>query len=163
MLKSASSMLRAATKFQAAPALISSSPLRTASSSGVSPLAWAPSTLRSSYFSGSHYDTRKMERTKNPALPDDREAAEAAVRIFGTARYSDPHARSIRKVLMAPLKGHLVASYYPEPLRHNWAGYKDPHRERAESKLERLKRRGKGPPKKGQGKRATTGAGKKKK
>ena len=104
--------------------------------------------------SGSHYDNDTMVNAKNPDLPKDPVLADIACRIFGTSPTSNPHARSVRKLLMKPLIGEAVASYYPKYPRHNKLGFLDPHRLRAEAKLERLRRRGKGPPKKGQGKRA---------
>mmetsp|Transcript_93543 Transcript_93543/g.151035 ORF Transcript_93543/g.151035 Transcript_93543/m.151035 type:complete len:162 (-) Transcript_93543:725-1210(-) len=107
-----------------------------------------------SYFSGSHYDNDAMRNAKNPHLPKDEGAAEAAVRIFGTSAFSNPHQRSIRKLLNAPLKGEAINSWYPPELRHNVNGYMDPFRVRREAQLGRLKRRGKGPPKKGLGKRS---------
>lgn len=107
-----------------------------------------------SYYSGSHYEMTHMIGAKNPDLPKDEKLAQAAVKIFGTAATSNPHQRSIRKLLMKPLKGPVVADYYPEELRHNKHGFKDPRRVRQEEKLVRLKRNGKNPPKKGEGKRA---------
>jgi small subunit ribosomal protein S33 len=111
---------------------------------------------RSYHFgkSGSHYEITTMVNAKNPDLPEDPALADIACRIFGTSPISNPHARSVRKVLMKPLIGEAVASYYPKYPRHNKLGFSDPFRVRAEAKLERLRRRGKGPPKKGQGKRA---------
>ncbi len=122
-------------------------------------LGWAPRRLL--YFSGSHYDKTHMIGAKNPDLPEDPVLADAAVKIFGTAATSNPHQRSIRKLLTAPLKGPMVARYYPKELRHNQHGYQDPRRLRQEEKLVRLKRHGKGPPKKGEGKRAKKAGGKK--
>ena len=107
-----------------------------------------------SYFSGSHFDSEHMVDAKNPHLPQDAGAADAAVRIFGTSPVSNPHQRSIRKLLNAPLRGEALASWYPPELRHNVHGYQDPFRLRREAQLARLRRRGKGPPKKGQGKRS---------
>lgn len=111
-----------------------------------------------------------------------RRLADAALRVFGTV-VGTPD-RSGRKLLAKPLIGEAVrashtssramaprltrsalsplffcpqvASYYGrsavptevDPL------YEDPLEKRRKVKLERLKRRGKGPPKKGQGKRA---------
>ena len=107
-----------------------------------------------SYFSGSHYDQEHMREAKNPDLPEDEGAADAAVRIFGTSPVSNPHQRSIRKLLNAPLKGEAMARWYPPELIHNVHGYQDPFVLRRQAQLSRLRRRGKGPPKKGQGKRS---------
>ena len=116
----------------------------------------SPFVSRSLYTrkTGSHYDNVSMVNAKNPDLPTDPVLADIACRVFGTSPTSNPHARSVRKLLLKPLIGEAVSSYYPKYPRHNKLGYIDPARVRAEAKLERLKRRGKGPPKKGQGKRA---------
>jgi len=79
--------------------------------------------------------------------------AAAASRIFGNVL--NPSAlRSGRKLLLKPLIGARVASYYPATLEQSDLMYEDPLEKRRKIKLERLKRRGKSPPKKGQGKRA---------
>ena len=117
-------------------------------------MSWRSAVFRGSFRSGSHYDNDSMINAKNPDLPKDPVLADIACRIFGTSPTSNPHARSVRKLLMKPLIGESVMSYYPKYPRHNTLGYIDSQRVRAEEKLERLKRRGKGPPKKGQGKRA---------
>mmetsp|Transcript_6041 Transcript_6041/g.19522 ORF Transcript_6041/g.19522 Transcript_6041/m.19522 type:complete len:168 (-) Transcript_6041:63-566(-) len=106
------------------------------------------------FRSGSHYHNDSMVNAPNPELPKDPVLSAAACRIFGTSPTSNPHQRSVRKLLLKPLIGEAVASYYPNYPVHNKFGYEDPHFMRAQSKLERLRRRGKGPPKKGQGKRA---------
>lgn len=73
-------------------------------------------------------------------------------RIFGT--HIGNGLRSGRKVLRRPLLGaKLMAWYPPDPIKH------DPlmlnlKSEAAKLKLDRLRRRGKAPPKKGAGKRA---------
>jgi small subunit ribosomal protein S33 len=117
-------------------------------------MSWRSAVFRGSFRSGSHYDNDSMINAKNPDLPKDPVLADIACRIFGTSPTSNPHARSVRKLLMKPLIGEAIMSYYPKYPKHNTLGYIDSHRVRAEEKLERLKRRGKGPPKKGQGKRA---------
>ena len=76
-----------------------------------------------SYFSGSHYDQEHMREAKNPDLSEDEGAADAAVRIFGTSPVSNPHQRSIRKLLNAPLKGEAIARWYPPELIHNVHDY----------------------------------------
>eukprot|EP00961_Rhodomonas_salina_P226217 3058312-Rhodomonas_salina.2 len=118
-----------------------------------------PGTLRFRYWSGSFYELTHMEGKKNPELPEDDACAEVAIKVFGIARYSNPHQRSLRKVLKAPLKGDLIADYWGDTkkLVHNQFDYQDPHRLRQEAKLVRLRKRGKGPPPKGQGKRASRG------
>lgn len=73
-------------------------------------------------------------------------------RIFGT--HIGNGLRSGRKVLRRPLLGAKLAAWYPpDPIKH------DPlmlnlKAEAAKLKLDRLRRRGKAPPKKGAGKRA---------
>lgn len=107
------------------------------------------------YFSGSHYEMDHMIGAKNPQLPKDEKLAQAAVTIFGTAATSNPHQRSVRKLLLRPLRGPRVIDYYPEWLKHNQNGYRSPHKVRQEEKLKRFKMQGRGPPKKGMGKRAS--------
>lgn len=74
-------------------------------------------------------------------------------RIFGN--HIGDGLRSGRKILARPLIGPKVASYYPP----NWfAGdplLLDLEAEKKKSKLSRLSRRGKSPPKKGAGKRSS--------
>mmetsp|Transcript_4663 Transcript_4663/g.11121 ORF Transcript_4663/g.11121 Transcript_4663/m.11121 type:complete len:189 (+) Transcript_4663:1-567(+) len=118
------------------------------------PSSSPPASRAMSYFSGSHYDKYHMVGAKNPDLPEDEQLADAACQVFGTAATSNPHQRSIRKLLMKPLKGQVVVDWGADFMRHNHHGYQDPHRLRAEEKLRRLKMQGRGPPKKGQGKRA---------
>ena len=96
--------------------------------------------------------------------------AETAARIFGNVLGTG--ARSGRKLLQQPLIGERVASYYPPSIKASDPLFEDPVEKRLvrvllapalsltllgrrrKVKLERLKRRGKAPPKKGQGKRA---------
>ncbi|CAA0823912.1 Unknown protein [Striga hermonthica] len=78
---------------------------------------------------------------------------EARARIFGHV-LNPTGQRSPHKILRKKLIGDKVAAWYPYDIKHD-----DPlvmAREEQErlNKLEMLKRRGKGPPKKGQGKRA---------
>ncbi|KAG0492942.1 hypothetical protein HPP92_006012 [Vanilla planifolia] len=78
---------------------------------------------------------------------------EARARIFD--HFLNPTGkRSVNKILRKKLIGDKVAQWYPYDIKND-----DPlvlAREEKErlAKLEMLKRRGKGPPKKGQGKRA---------
>mmetsp|Transcript_31110 Transcript_31110/g.72799 ORF Transcript_31110/g.72799 Transcript_31110/m.72799 type:complete len:157 (+) Transcript_31110:89-559(+) len=121
------------------------------------PLRAAPSAARSLYYSGSHYDATHMRKAKNPELPPDDACAKVSAKVFGTAKISNPHQRSVRKLLLAAPKGQRVVDWYPPVLNHNFGGiYEDPFYMRRQDQLERLRRRGKGPPKKGQGKRAKT-------
>jgi len=135
-------------------AAMSVGPLALVSARRITPVGAAPGQRAMSYFSGSHFDTDDMLDAKNPHLPKDASAADAAVRIFGTSAVSNPHQRSIRKLLNAPLKAEVINEWYPPELRHNVNGYVDPFRVRRDAQLGRLKRRGKGPPKKGEGKRS---------
>ncbi|OVA03361.1 Ribosomal protein S27/S33 [Macleaya cordata] len=78
---------------------------------------------------------------------------EARARIFGHV-LNPTGERSPHKILRKKLTGEKVAQWYPYDIKKD-----DPlvmAREEQErlSKLEMLKRRGKGPPKKGQGRRA---------
>lgn len=84
-----------------------------------------------------------------------KEIAVTAARIFG--HHIGNGLPSGRKVLRKPLIGPIVAAYYPERLAKLDKLFVDPEETRRVIKLERLKRRGKGPPKKGEGKRATKG------
>lgn len=84
-------------------------------------------------------------------------------RIFGTVRSqaTGSNARTGRKVLRKRLAGPTIAAWYPpslEDIRTTAAEYTSEQEEYRADKLGRLKRRGKGPPKKGQGKKATRGA-----
>ncbi|KAJ3669653.1 hypothetical protein LUZ60_011603 [Juncus effusus] len=79
---------------------------------------------------------------------------EARAAIFGHV-VNPTGRRSVHKILRKKLIGDKVAQWYPYDIKND-----DPlvlAREEQErmSKLEMLKRRGKGPPKKGQGRRAT--------
>ncbi|GAB4829473.1 hypothetical protein Ancab_019146 [Ancistrocladus abbreviatus] len=82
-----------------------------------------------------------------------RGVTDARARIFGHV-LNPTGQRSPHKVLRKKLIGEKVAQWYPHDIKRD-----DPlvmarlEQERL-SKLEMLKRRGKGPPKKGQGKRA---------
>jgi small subunit ribosomal protein S33 len=73
-------------------------------------------------------------------------------RIFGT--HIGDGLRSGRKVLRAPLLGEKLAAYYPEDIVKADPLMISIKAEKAKLKLDRLKRRGKAPPKKGAGKRA---------
>lgn len=67
-----------------------------------------------------------------------------------------PGHRTGRKVLEKPLKGPLYASWYPEsPAKNPYNPFKlTPKQERWKEKLKILRAAGKGPPKKGSGKRS---------
>ncbi|KAI7839660.1 hypothetical protein COHA_006469 [Chlorella ohadii] len=87
-----------------------------------------------------------------PAAAEDESLEQIRSRIFGT--HIGNGLRSGRKVLRKALVGErLMAWYPPDPIKH------DPlmlsvKAENAKLKLDRLRRRGKAPPKKGAGKRA---------
>eukprot|EP00890_Picochlorum_soloecismus_P004856 jgi/Picsp_1/5371/NSC_02732-R1_protein len=74
-------------------------------------------------------------------------------RIFGN--HIGDGLRSGRKVLARKLVGPKMVAYYPEDVFRNDPLLANLEAERAKHKLERLRRRGKAPPKKGSGKRAT--------
>ena len=82
-----------------------------------------------------------------------RKIALAAARIFQTA-LNDTNLPTGRKLLKRALIGPTLTSWYPERIRKLDALFEDPDDRRRKVKLERMKRRGKGPPKKGEGKRA---------
>ena len=82
-----------------------------------------------------------------------RTIAEASRRLFGNA--SVTQLRSGRKLLSRKLIGPTLMSWYPPTME----SYKDPYYTSAEDqrralKLEKLRRKGKGPPPKGAGKRS---------
>ncbi|KAK9831645.1 hypothetical protein WJX74_004119 [Apatococcus lobatus] len=73
-------------------------------------------------------------------------------RIFGT--HIGNGLQSGRKLLRKKLVGEKIASYYPVPLSKGDPLFVNLDAERRKIKLEKLRRRGKAPPKKGEGKRA---------
>ncbi|CAM6009161.1 unnamed protein product [Sphagnum balticum] len=77
---------------------------------------------------------------------------EARARIFGHVIGNGQ--RSGHKVLRKKLIGEKLLGWYETPIQKRDPMYEDPKEKRRLLKLERLKRRGKGPPKKGHGKRA---------
>jgi small subunit ribosomal protein S33 len=77
---------------------------------------------------------------------------EARARIFGHVIGNG--LRSGHKVLRKKLIGEKLLGWYETPIQKLDPMYEDPKEKRRLLKLERLKRRGKGPPKKGHGKRA---------
>ncbi|CAN0911791.1 Mitochondrial 37S ribosomal protein S27 [Linum grandiflorum] len=79
---------------------------------------------------------------------------DARARIFGHA-LNPTGQRSPHKLLRKKLIGEKVAGWYPHDIRKDDPLVMAAKQEERLSKLEMLKRRGKGPPKKGQGKGAT--------
>ncbi|PSS02543.1 Mitochondrial 37S ribosomal protein [Actinidia chinensis var. chinensis] len=78
---------------------------------------------------------------------------EARARIFG--RVLNPTGqRSPHKILRKKLIGDKVAQWYPYGIKKDDPLVMTQQEQERLTKLEMLKRRGKGPPKKGQGKRA---------
>ncbi|KAJ7529644.1 hypothetical protein O6H91_15G060100 [Diphasiastrum complanatum] len=102
------------------------------------------------------YQMRSLNRAlysvESERMSASKEIVEAAARIFGHVIGNGM--RSGHKVLQQKLIGSKIAGWYPVPLQKLDPMYEDPDEERRLVKLERLRRRGKGPPKKGQGKRA---------
>eukprot|EP00897_Mesotaenium_endlicherianum_P009876 jgi/Mesen1/8917/ME000548S08436 len=82
-----------------------------------------------------------------------RGVVEASARIFGSVIGNG--LRSGHKVFRSKLIGEKIAAWYPTPIEYSDPMYEDPAEAKRVLKLERMKRRGKGPPKKGQGKRAS--------
>ena len=76
-----------------------------------------------------------------------------AARIFGN--HLGDGRRSGRKVLRRALVGARLEAWYPAEVGYKDELFQDPKIERRKMKVERLRRRGKVIPKKGQGKRAT--------
>lgn len=70
---------------------------------------------------------------------------------------ASPGERSARKLLKRPLRGHLYAAWYPPRLEsYEWNQFKlSEIQERRKAKLRQLRANGKGPPKKGSGKRSS--------
>ncbi|KAK9733486.1 hypothetical protein RND81_04G071000 [Saponaria officinalis] len=79
---------------------------------------------------------------------------EARANIFGHV-INPTCQRSAHKVLRKKLIGDKVSQWYPYDIKHDDPNIMARKEEERMSKLEMLKRRGKGPPKKGQGRRAT--------
>jgi small subunit ribosomal protein S33 len=77
---------------------------------------------------------------------------EARARIFGS--HIGNGERSGRKLLQKRLLGAKLAAYYPEPIAVSDPLMLSLEAERAKLKLDRARRRGKAPPKKGSGKRS---------
>ncbi|XWS60913.1 hypothetical protein CRYUN_Cryun07bG0079200 [Craigia yunnanensis] len=78
---------------------------------------------------------------------------EARARIFGHI-LNPTGQRSPHKILRKKLIGDKVAEWYPYDIKNDDPLVMARQEEERLSKLEMLKRRGKGPPKKGQGRRA---------
>ncbi|XP_010674327.2 uncharacterized protein LOC104890511 [Beta vulgaris subsp. vulgaris] len=83
-----------------------------------------------------------------------RGVTEARAQIFGHV-LNPMSQRSAHKVLRKKLIGEKVAEWYPYDIKHDDPVVMAQKEEERLSKLEMLKRRGKGPPKKGHGKRAS--------
>lgn len=79
--------------------------------------------------------------------------AEARARIFGHI-VNPTGQRSPHKILRKKLIGDKVAAWYPYDIKNDDPLVMARQEEERLTKLEMLKRRGKGPPKKGQGRRA---------
>ncbi|XP_051118467.1 uncharacterized protein LOC127242814 [Andrographis paniculata] len=79
--------------------------------------------------------------------------AEARARIFGHV-FNPTGQRSPHKILSKKLIGDKVAAWYPYDIKKDDPLVMARKEQERLNKLEMLKRRGKGPPKKGQGKRA---------
>ncbi|GLT63505.1 hypothetical protein SLA2020_360670 [Shorea laevis] len=79
--------------------------------------------------------------------------AEARARIFGHI-LNPTGQRTSHKVLRKKLIGNKIAEWYPYEIQKEDPLVMAQQEQARLSKLEMLKRRGKGPPKKGQGKRA---------
>ncbi|KAM3005650.1 hypothetical protein FF2_035756 [Malus domestica] len=78
---------------------------------------------------------------------------EARARIFGHV-INPTGQRSAHKILRKKLIGEKVAQWYPYDIKKDDPRIMAMEEQERLSKLEMLRRRGKGPPKKGQGRRA---------
>ncbi len=87
------------------------------------------------------------------AMPSPGEVERVAARIFGT--HLGDGRRSGRKILRRALVGERLEAWYPTHLGVKDVLFQDPKIERRKMKVERLRRRGKVIPKKGEGKRAS--------
>jgi small subunit ribosomal protein S33 len=90
-----------------------------------------------------------------PALSSEESLEQIRSRIFGI--HIGNGLRSGRKILSRPLIGQKLLEYYPKNLIKQDPFMLDLQREDRLEKLAKLRRRGKGPPKKGQGRRAMKG------
>ncbi|CAJ1950089.1 unnamed protein product [Sphenostylis stenocarpa] len=79
--------------------------------------------------------------------------SEARARIFGH-QLNPSGKKSPHKILRMKLFGEKVAQWYPHDIKKDDPLVMARQEQERLSKLEMLKRRGKGPPKKGQGRRA---------
>jgi small subunit ribosomal protein S33 len=95
-----------------------------------------------------------------PELPEDEVARlkEASIQIFGNLPQLNPPLRTGNKVLRKKLVGPLFDRPNDQPfedvMRKEFPDFLTEKEERRRAKLSYLRRRGKGPPKKGEGKRA---------
>mmetsp|Transcript_47504 Transcript_47504/g.90698 ORF Transcript_47504/g.90698 Transcript_47504/m.90698 type:complete len:91 (+) Transcript_47504:92-364(+) len=83
--------------------------------------------------------------------PTGRKLLEVTARIFG--QHIGNGLPSGRKILARALAGPKVLQWYPEPYGKHDPLFEDPYRKYWKMKLEKAKRKGKGPPPKGGGKR----------
>lgn len=99
--------------------------------------------------------TRQISSKETPSSSEaEQERIEhVRARIFGN--HIGDGLRSGRKILARPLIGPKVASYYPSDWFAGDPLLVDLEAEKKKSKLSRLSRRGKSPPKKGAGKRSS--------
>lgn len=99
----------------------------------------------------------RILREEGIAPETGRKLSEIAAEIWDhNTNPAGPNHRSGLKALQKPLKGPLYASWYPEPDSKNpFNPFKlTPKQERWKEKLKILRAAGKGPPKKGSGKRS---------
>lgn len=98
----------------------------------------------------------RILREEGIAPETGRKLSEIAAEVWDhNTNPAGPGHRSGLKTLRKPLKGPLYASWYPEPASKNpFNPFKlTPKQERWKEKLKMLRAAGKGPPKKGSGKR----------
>eukprot|EP00186_Timspurckia_oligopyrenoides_P003060 CAMPEP_0182441306 /NCGR_PEP_ID=MMETSP1172-20130603/232_1 /TAXON_ID=708627 /ORGANISM="Timspurckia oligopyrenoides, Strain CCMP3278" /LENGTH=145 /DNA_ID=CAMNT_0024635491 /DNA_START=74 /DNA_END=512 /DNA_ORIENTATION=+ len=99
----------------------------------------------------------KMEMVQKGIAPESgRTFADIEIEVFGIARNSNPNLRSPRKLLRRALLGPRVLDWYiPSLFQSPLAEQKlNPIQVRRRQKVAELRKLGKGPPKKGEGKRS---------
>lgn len=106
-------------------------------------------------FSLRPFTSSPTPRLSAQPAPSEESLEQIRSRIFGI--HIGNGLRSGRKILSRPLIGQKLLEYYPKSLVKQDPFMLDLQREDRLEKLAKLRRRGKGPPKKGQGRRAMKG------
>ena len=109
--------------------------------------------MLSSQFPDTTIRVFSSKKTVSSSDPEKEPIEHVRARIFGN--HIGDGLRSARKILARPLIGPKVESYYPSDWFAGDPLLLDHEAEKKKSKLSRLSRRGKSPPKKGAGKRSS--------